>query len=275
MFKVPSAMLLHVESGKCVSGWTREGINARVVEMDSKNLITIPSKIEEDEGEDEIEDECEGEDEGEESQDEDDWEVITNGVSLLEVQRSSSFSSFASIESPLLTPNSQPSSPGETPSLQLQPTPNIQPPSNFTCPLGCPHSTTFKSANALAQHIQSPFHSPSLFHLPFLSTKSTTLSQFPSSSSATPTRTFSTLSGLAQHIESQAQGQDEGVFVELLKIVNEVIVEFGLKELRLEVPGKKACLEKAAGGTKGEGEVNDDADVHLDDRFLRQWGLFD
>jgi len=45
MFVSVSAMLLHLESGSCVSGATRPHINARVRELDTGNVITRPDRL--------------------------------------------------------------------------------------------------------------------------------------------------------------------------------------------------------------------------------------
>ncbi|KAF8861395.1 hypothetical protein BDZ45DRAFT_647691 [Acephala macrosclerotiorum] len=93
----------------------------------------------------------------------------------------------------------------------------------FLCPLCPPTHNRFRTARDLDNHSRSPAHALKIFHCPAaLSGRSR---------KKLAEKSFSTLSGLAMHVESGACGK--GMFREVLKFVNERFKDIGIREIRL------------------------------------------
>ncbi|KAL7916364.1 hypothetical protein GGI35DRAFT_35963 [Trichoderma velutinum] len=190
-FRNPSALVAHMESGTCRSGMDRQKLNRLVLMQDDEHLITSS-----------------------------DGSFESLGWASLENEPESSCSgvmtpSTDSGEGVLLTPSSSQmdlmslvgrgwagldSSDTESDCTEL-PADGI-----YLCPL-CPGSKRrFYGRRALEQHMQSPAHTPKIFHCPSI------LFQGKSGKSKPSMKKFSTLSGLVAHIESgKCRGGNAGL----------------------------------------------------------------
>jgi hypothetical protein len=203
-FTAPSAFLHHLESGACPSGMDRHKLSALIIGHDLEGLVSSPREItgvswvnisgcslhnEEDEG---AVSTASAEEEG--------WEVI-------------SIPDTSSFDSDLLTPPPSTESNSDSSSL------SHHLPAKNRCPMCPPARSPFRTAQSLQQHLLSAAHDRPIFHCP-LSLSST---------KSTPKRkrkSFSTVSGLAQHLES---GSCQGGMVTFRKTVE--YVETKLREL--------------------------------------------
>ena len=208
-FGSPSALLHHLESGTCCSGVDRHTVN---------NLV----------------------------RDNDTGRIISNGPvaqSFLEYnQNPSEYSS--SNGTPVLTPTSSAScSPVPAPisgNLPEQPVPFLSldaamPPSTTILGALTPSTTSILTPissqsflnlsridNSLHSMISSHDHVPALFHCPIaLASKKLHM------------RKFTTLSGLAQHIESGACGEGSATLKKAMEFVQERLEKMGLGSIRL------------------------------------------
>ncbi|KAL3588111.1 hypothetical protein FPOAC2_14010 [Fusarium poae] len=185
-FGCPSAQLHHLESGTCTSKIGKAQLNAAIVKNDVRGIIT------------------------------------TQGSSMRPLEDDVSEPSTSSTSSPLLTPTS-------TEFFESYPSPMRSPNSSIShisdlheainrrldvvsgfrqCPLCPPRRTRTYGPKALQQHLSSSVHTKTpltvvrstqneiLFHYP--------LALMKGSSRRKPPKSFSTVSGLAQHIESGA-----------------------------------------------------------------------
>ena len=203
-FTTPSAFLHHLESGACRSGMDRHRLNALIIGHDLEGLISSPREItgvswvnisghslqnEEDEA---VVSTASAEEEG--------WEVI-------------SMPDTSSFDFDLLTPPPSTQSNSDSSSL------SHYLPAKNRCPMCPPARSPFRTAQSLQQHLLSAAHDRPIFHCPLLL----------SSTKSTPKRkrkSFSTVSGLAQHLES---GSCQGGMVTFRKTVE--YVEAKLREL--------------------------------------------
>jgi len=215
-FDSPSSMILHLESGSCPSRLTRRKLNAIITQQDPKHLITSPAALESTES---IGGSCVSTEYG--------GAILTPSSSSLSLQRNDSWSSFStSWEIPTPAESSLSFSPSEGMTLQsdvIQDINYITPPPLFLCPLCPPASNRFRTARDLDNHSRSPAHALKIFHCPAALSGG--------SKKKLAEKCFSTLSGLAMHVESGACGKK--MFREVLKFVNERLKDIGIREIRL------------------------------------------
>lgn len=218
-FNCPSAQLHHLESGRCVSGMTKAKLNTAVAVNDTKGIITSTKK-------------------GAEQ-----WfpEDISSASPISPSQTSSV----------ILTPtsakffDSYPPSAIGTPTSALSINQNLHSilivklrtaTNSQRCPL-CPQNRTRKfESNALRQHISSSIHTKAFelvpsptsseisFHCPRLSNEG---------QKKRVVKQFSTMSGLAQHLESGACSGGRETFKRVVKFVQEEMKNMGLGDLKL------------------------------------------
>ncbi|OCL14353.1 hypothetical protein AOQ84DRAFT_331199 [Glonium stellatum] len=195
-FSSPSALLHHLESGACCSGVTRQKLTAAIQRYDIDRIISTSSGVTTP-------------------------TTDSDGGVVFTPLSSSSWSGLLS--SPILTPRSSRSG---SPALSRPM------PLSMTCPL-CPATRhRFRTLESLQQHLYSPAHAPQIFHCP--------ISFFPAFSnmyirddSSGMRKSFSTLSGLAQHLES---GACEGGMVTLRKAAEYIesrLRSMGMKKINL------------------------------------------
>lgn len=214
-FNCPSGQLQHLESGKCVSGMTKTKLNAAVAANDTGRIITSGGVTAE-------------------------W--------LLEDNPSASATSTSQIRSPILTPTSTEFLGSYPPSAILTPVSTLS--TNFhsiltlrprtqsgyqTCPL-CPPSRTRKfKDSALQQHLSSSVHAQVSMSLPAPDEISfhcprTLMGE---GSKNRPLKQFSTMSGLAQHLESGACDGGRGTFRRVVEYVQEEMKGMGFGGLKI------------------------------------------
>ncbi|KAH6667431.1 hypothetical protein B0J14DRAFT_602236 [Halenospora varia] len=187
-FNCPSAQLHHLEAGKCMSGMTKTKLNAAIAANDTGRIIT------------------------------------SGGVTaqwLLEDNPSAT--STSQIRSPILTPTSTEFLDSYPPSAILTPTSTLSTSTNFhsiltlqprtrsgyqTCPLCPPSCTRTFKPSALQQHLSSSVHAQASRPLPLSVPEEISFhcprALIDEGSSKKAVRQFSTVSGLAQHLESGA-----------------------------------------------------------------------
>ncbi|CZR68019.1 uncharacterized protein PAC_17918 [Phialocephala subalpina] len=216
-FDSPSSMILHLESGSCPSGLTRRKLNAVIAQQDLKHLITSPTALGSTES---MGGSCVSSEDG--------GAILTPSSSSLSLlQHSDSWSSFSTgwgIPTPV--ESSLSFSPSEEMTLQsddIQDISYVTPSPLFLCPLCPPASNRFRTARDLDNHSRSPAHALKIFHCP--------AALFGRSRKKLAEKSFSTLSGLAMHVESGAYGKK--MFREVLKFVNERLKDIGIREIRL------------------------------------------
>jgi hypothetical protein len=96
----------------------------------------------------------------------------------------------------------------------------------LVCPI-C--SKKFKQSGSVASHLASPVHSMPIYHCPkeFLAELGMKMDKHGLE------RTFTTLSGLAQHIQAGACAADEGAWEKVVKFLEEKLCGLGLDGVRL------------------------------------------
>lgn len=97
------------------------------------------------------------------------------------------------------------------------------------CPL-CPHRPAFRSAAAFQAHVNSAAHAPHLFHCPLLLAQ-----ELASDKKPVRIKSFSTLSGLAQHLEAGACRGGLVSFRQTIKYVESQLSLLGFGHIRLLV----------------------------------------
>ena len=210
-FASPSALLHHLESGTCSSGWTREKLNDAVEANDVGHIISdaqaallaslqnieVLSEAESSTG------------------------VLTpaarSGAGVAFTESSDDENTLR--KSPILTPRSSQSN------LTLGWTVA----ENLICPC-CPSRRHFRSKAAFWQHLNSPAHLPLRFHCPLGLFDS---SRGKSSNGGGPPRSFSTLSGLAQHVESGACRDGKAMLKMATRYIEDRLKAMGLGEVKL------------------------------------------
>ncbi|OCL13761.1 hypothetical protein AOQ84DRAFT_310018 [Glonium stellatum] len=109
----------------------------------------------------------------------------------------------------------------------------LTPPSGFTlddewlkCPLCPTEGKVFGTPRALENHIMSPIHCPKVYCCP--------VNMFPeglSSHQQKQQKSFSTLGGLAQHLESGACQGGKDLFIEVVEFIERRLELFGLRHM--------------------------------------------
>jgi hypothetical protein len=215
-FTSPSAMIHHLESGTCISSLSRHKVNEIVVLNDTNHVITSQRAIEA----------VEAIPPSPTSPD-DSWMISTplssSGISMFE--QSDSWNcllgeSVASLEG-IDTPEASIS---VSTSALCEKSSDSTGRSWFLCPLCPPTSNRFKTAQDLQKHSTSPAHAPKIFHCPTM-----LLNQ----RKPKVTKTFSTLSGVAMHIESGACSGGKKAFEKVLNFVNERLQDLGFRQIHV------------------------------------------
>jgi len=216
-FNCPSAQLQHLENGRCVSGMTKTKLNAAIAANDTGRIITSGG--------------------------------VTAQPLLVD---NPSATSTSQIRSPILTPTSIEFLDFYPPSAILTPTSTLSTSTNFhsmltlqprtrsgyqTCPL-CPSSCTrtFKPS-ALQQHLLSSVHTQVSMSLPLPVPDEISFhcprALMGEESKKKAVRQFSTVSGLAQHLESGACDGGKGTFRRVVEYVQEEMKVMGFGGLKL------------------------------------------
>ncbi|KAI1106237.1 hypothetical protein F4804DRAFT_301261 [Jackrogersella minutella] len=214
-FNCPSAQLHHLESGKCVSKMTKKKLNAAIAANDTGRIITSGGVTEQ-------------------------WLLGDNP----------SVASTSQIGSPIFTPTSSEFLDSYPPSAILTPTSTLSTSTDFhslalrpgtqngyqTCPL-CPPSCTRRfKPEALQQHMFSSVHAKVSMSLP-LPVPDEISFHCPrgliGEQSTKATKQFSTVSGLAQHLESGACGGGKVTLKRVIEYVQEEMKGMGFGDLKL------------------------------------------
>jgi Zinc-finger of C2H2 type/C2H2-type zinc finger len=216
-FLSPSALIQHLESGECDSGTTRETLYSLIQTHDSERLIHSPP----------------------ESAPLTPQSYPPSEVSLtnhlLSIPNGSDWSLIIapSIHSPdesmtewsfvsgLQTPISDDHHSIDTPA-----------PNQFQCPLCPKRRKPFATIQSLNQHMASPVHCPKIYHCPTM-----IFSEAPSSKSQKPQKLFSTLGGLAQHLESGACEGGKETFVKIVAFIERRLEILGFNSTSLLLEG--------------------------------------
>ncbi|EUC39607.1 hypothetical protein COCMIDRAFT_41895 [Bipolaris oryzae ATCC 44560] len=178
-FSAPSALLHHLESGKCCSGMDRDDIYDIVQLYDKDHTIHTLPKL------------------------------------------TPSSSTYLSLHG--LSPGSgTPTASLDSPDGWLLVTPT--------------HSQAFRTIQALQQHIVSPTHYNKVYHcprnpLPINSSKAKTKQE--------KAKQFTTLSGLAQHLESGAYLGGRQTFLRCIELIQQHLGQCGLRGMSLLLPGSQ------------------------------------
>lgn len=194
-FGSPSALLGHLESGACCSGVNRHTVNKLVQDNDT---------------------EC----------------IISNGPvaqSLLEYNQNPLEYSSSNC-TPILTPTSSAScSPVPTPmtgNIVEHPLPFLSLDADISSSTGILMALNLNGMdNSLASIMPSQEHAPALFHCPGALARQTPHGGSP--------RKFTTLSGLAMHIESGACGDGQATLKKAMEFVQQRLEKMGLGNIRL------------------------------------------
>lgn len=210
-FNCPSGQLQHLESGKCLSGMTKTKLNCAIAANDTGRIITSGEFI---------------------------------AQRLLEDNLSASASSTSRTRSPILTPTSTeflgsyPPSPVLTPESTLLTSTNfhsmlthrLHTQSGFYICHLCPPSRTRKfEGRALQQHLSSSVHARVSISLPLFDDISFLCPRtlMDEGSQERPLKQFSTVSGLAQHLESGACNGGTGTLRRVIEYVQEEMKGMG------------------------------------------------
>ena len=207
-FTSPSALLHHLESGSCRSGLKRAAIHRLIQDHDLENTMTFG----------------------------------TQGSALLLPAREDLASSDSG-SSGQLTPSSHASDTypddlgvrlrdHEIPGLHLSPD-EVQPITNaagkFLCPLCHGKSRVFRSLQAFRNHTASPAHEPKIFHCPVSLVPGPKVGK----KGESLIKEFSTLGGMAQHIESGSCEGGRQMLERAAEFVERKLRELGFGEVRL------------------------------------------
>ncbi|EOA90812.1 uncharacterized protein SETTUDRAFT_101140 [Exserohilum turcica Et28A] len=179
-FSAPSALLHHLESGKCCSGMDRDDIYDIVQLYDKDHTIHILPKL------------------------------------------TPSSSTYLSAHG--LSPDSG------------APTASLDSSDGWLLVTPTHSQGTFRTVQALQQHIVSPTHCDKVYHcprnlLPINSSKAETKQR--------KAKQFTTLSGLAQHLESGACRGGRQTFLRCIEFIQQHLGQWGLGGMRLLLPGSQ------------------------------------
>lgn len=95
------------------------------------------------------------------------------------------------------------------------------------CPL-CPNRRPFRTVVALELHVNSAAHAPKIFHCPLIP-----IQDLPSGRKVAKIKSFSTLSGLAQHLETGVCRGGLAAFRRAFEYVEEKLTALGLGNIKL------------------------------------------
>ncbi|EKG09479.1 Zinc finger C2H2-type protein [Macrophomina phaseolina MS6] len=215
-FATPSALLNHLESGKCPSGLTRARLNAMVISNDTEGHIVDHAAIE---------------------------DVAAPSSRLVgdrafglaareeaDIETSEQSSSGSLILTPMTNETSDEviqdlgQTGAGTPSSTLIELTRIR---SRVCPL-CPDRRPFRTAAALEAHVNSAAHAPKIFHCPLIPIK-----DLPPGTKEVKIKSFSTLSGLAQHLETGVCRGGLATFRRAFEYAEEKLAALGLGNIKL------------------------------------------
>ena len=218
-FSSPSAMIHHLESGHCHSGITRTDLNQLVQKNDTERLISSGPA------------------------DRDAIEELQDRLSSLTLTSHPIPTPLSSENStPIMTPDTESGSgvllspyigrrsPALSPAnVSAIPTGSGLRNNGLFCPLCPERPKPFSTSAGLEMHLASSKHAPKIFHCPS--------SLFPPTkgkgSHHGPTKRFSSLSGLVQHVESGACRGGKATLRKAVELVEERLKDLGLEQVRL------------------------------------------
>ncbi|KAI5846559.1 hypothetical protein DFP73DRAFT_546262 [Morchella snyderi] len=198
----PSAMLHHLESGACISAVNRRKLDRLIKEKDTGSIITweagLDGRIHSDYGSDDSSDSEGGN--GSEVPSSSVVHVPTPTSSRGGFTTASVYELSIDIEALALTE-------GE-----------------LNCPK-CPAGSTrrYDTVHALLQHMNSAAHASKSYHCPVIL----------AASGKGTTKSFTTFSGMTQHLESGACKGGKKTFVNAVAFMNQKLKEVGFKEIKL------------------------------------------
>lgn len=247
-FSAPSAMILHLESGKCFSGMTRDKLNFLVQSNDDERVISngpenflasaphgshsdsrlgVNLSMESNEAEQAISTRPES---------------VANYYSDSDSDSDDGVPIYTPLSNEMRSPMIIPSA-DDLPSLlwKLNVTGDFSPSGIFTprssfgltesttlpimtalaCPLCPPDRKPFVNKMALQMHLASPKHAPKVFHCPTILRLT--------SKKGHQSRDFATLSGLTQHLESGACKGGKAGLKTAIKLLETRLAEMGFK----------------------------------------------
>ena len=218
-FSSPSALLHHLESGGCHSGLTRRELNRLVQRNDTDRLISsYPAER----------------DITEELQDRLSSLTLTSHAVPTPISSEDSTPIMTPVSengsgvplSPYLENMSPALSPTDISAVQIRSGPQRI---GLFCPLCPQRPKPFSTLAGLEMHLASSKHAPKVFHCPailFPPTKGK--GNHPGS-----TKHFSSLSGLAQHIESGACRGGKATLQKAIEVLQERLKDLGIEPIRL------------------------------------------
>lgn len=226
-FTSPSALIQHLESGGCDSKITRDQIHRLVQSHDSERLIhnlpesTSPTPRSFPSSEPSPTDrllntpEILADDGG--------WSLVTSPSILSLEESETGWSSVSGLQTGISGNQHSVDAPVSH---------------QFRCPL-CPKTRkSFATAQGLEKHMASPVHCPKVYHCPtgiFLEGRSSTLQK--------PPKLFSTLGGLAQHLESGACQGGKETFNKIVEFIEQRLELFGFRNMPLLLAGYRGKLQ--------------------------------
>lgn len=214
-FMAPSAMLHHLESGACISGINRQKLDHLIKEKDTGSIITFQAGLE---GRIHSDDD---DDDSSDSEGDCGSEVTSSSSSVSGTHASStqrgSMAVVPHFPGGVLTPDSV-----DGLSIDIEVLAFVE--GDQKCPM-CPAGSTrtFKTAHALWQHMNSAAHAPLSYHCPLrLAVGGKGIM-----------KSFTTLSGMTQHLESGACKGGKKTFEKAVAFVNQKLRELRFREMKL------------------------------------------
>jgi hypothetical protein len=212
-FASPSALLHHLESGRCSSGIHRGEIHQIVDSCDLGIISHSPSAS------------------------------LASIISGLQAHTSVgsdpwALPSDAGSEWSMLTPSSSCVSTGDSLerwSLLEDPEPHLRgglslqstTAQALRCPMCPSRRAAFSTSHSLEQHMESPAHSPKVYKFPSLGQELDMTSNF---------KRFSTLGGLCQHLESNSCKGGKRALFNCIEYIQAQLIQLGLGEMQLLLP---------------------------------------
>jgi hypothetical protein len=212
-FMSPSALLQHLESGKCSSGMHRDEV-LQIVDSCALNIIGHSPSASVASSMSDLQAYTSAVESGSwavMSDTDSEWSLLTPSISYGSVEDS--------LEQWSLLGDADPQ-PGGGLSLVSSTTPQT-----LRCPM-CPKKRAeFSTLNSLRQHMESPVHSPKVYKCPSLGQEGDV------------TGRFSTLGGLCQHLESNSCKGGKRALFRCIAFIQEQLEQLGFGDLQLLLPG--------------------------------------
>ncbi|KAK5994034.1 hypothetical protein PT974_07474 [Cladobotryum mycophilum] len=191
-FSCPSAMIHHLESGRCSSGLDRERLNSLIIKHDTDRAISGTDSV---------------------------FQMLSGSALASGLTSPGAWTPSTETGGVLLTPaSSETTLPSllNTALVSYANTPSED--GSLHCPLCPPDHREFATSQGLRNHINSPAHALKIFHCPL-----NILNLCFKNRRRHKEKHFSTLSGLAQHLESGAcVGGASGLEVAAMYMENEL-----------------------------------------------------